>query len=96
MLSLIAWIALAFYPRYWLAGVLSVLFYAWNISIGEQFRDYSPSLADAWFDRAASLAVTFAVFAFGIVFIRKMITQMRAKTDAQLAAILERARSKSE
>lgn len=95
MLGPIGWIVLAFYPRYWLAAALSVLFAAINVLLAEQFREYSPDLANSLLNDATVLTITFVVFAFGVVFIRKMIAAMKAKTNQQLAAILEHAASKS-
>lgn len=95
MLAPVGWIILAFYPRYWLAAVLSVVLVALNVLIAEQFRGYAPDLANLLMDDAIVLTITFVVFAFGIVFFRKKIAQMRAKTNQQLASILERARKKS-
>ncbi len=96
MLGLIGWLVLGFYPRYWLAATFSVLFGGMNVLMSEQMRPYSPDLANSLFDSAILLTITFVVIAFGIVFIRKMIWEMKAKTNQQLAAILARAKAKSE
>lgn len=95
MIGAIGCLILAFCPRYWLAGLLALIGGALNFYLVADNAPYLPSATvSSLRDDATTLTVFFGLLGFGIVFVRKMVREMRRKTETRLAVILAQAKAR--